>query len=158
LRLIANPKDNEAFLRAVGVPRRGLGETSLATLGRFAAEWQKPLLEVAAGADRVPDLRPNVRLGLTKFAQLIEGLRTDSMTQAPARVLEQVIQSIDYEKVLLAEGPEGEDRWDNVRELVASAAEWSEDVTPGEEEDTTTPLERFLSDAALLAGPDEVTG
>ena len=158
LRLIANPKDNEAFLRAVAVPRRGLGETSLATLGRFAEQWQKPLLEVAAGADRVPELRPNVRLALTRFAQLIEGLRGEAAVQPPARVLEQVIQSIDYEKVLLAEGPEGEDRWDNVRELVASAAEWSEDVTPGEEDETTTPLERFLSEASLLAGPDEVTG
>ncbi len=158
LRLIANPKDNEAFLRAVGVPRRGLGEASLATLGRAADQWQKPLLAVAAMADRVPDLRPNVRAGLARFAQLVETLRADSVTLAPARVLEQVIQSIEYEKLLLAEGPEGEDRWDNVRELVASAAEWSEDVTPGEEEDATTPLERFLSEAALLAGPDEVTG
>jgi DNA helicase-2/ATP-dependent DNA helicase PcrA len=158
LRLIANPRDNEAFLRAVAVPRRGLGDTSLATLGRAADQWQKPLLEVAAGADRVPDLRPNVRLALTRFAQLIEGLRTESLVLAPARVLEQVIQAIEYEKVLLAEGPEGEDRWENVRELVASAAEWSEDVTPGEEDELTTPLERFLSEAALLAGPDEVTG
>ena len=33
LRLVANPADDEAFLRAVGVPRRGLGETSLATPG-----------------------------------------------------------------------------------------------------------------------------
>ena len=158
LRLIANPRDNEAFLRAVAVPRRGLGDTSLATVGRAAEQWQMPLLEVAAGADRVSDLRPNVKLALIRFAGLIESLRADSQILAPARVLEQVIQSIEYEKVLLAEGPEGEDRWENVRELVASAAEWSEDVTPGEEDDTTTPLERFLSEAALLAGPDEVTG
>ena len=158
LRLIANPKDNEAFLRAVSVPRRGLGETSLATLGRAADQWQKPLLEVAGGADRVPELRPNVRLALTRFAELIDGLRIESQVQQPAQVLERIIQSIDFEKVLLAEGPEGEDRWENVRELVASAAEWSEESRGGEEDETTTPLERFLSEAALLAGPDEVTG
>jgi DNA helicase-2/ATP-dependent DNA helicase PcrA len=157
LRLVANPRDNEAFLRAISVPRRGLGETSLATLGRFAEQWQKPLLEVAAGADRVPDLRPNVRLALTRFAALIEGLRAESLVQPPAQVLERIIQLTDFEKVLLAEGPEGEDRWENVRELVASAAEWAEDVA-GEGDDTTTPLERFLSEASLLAGPDEVTG
>ncbi|MEO8295019.1 MAG: UvrD-helicase domain-containing protein [Gemmatimonadota bacterium] len=157
LRLIANPMDNEAFVRAIGVPRRGLGDTSLATLTKHAAVWEKPLLEVASIADRVPDLRPNVREALRKFAGLIEGLRTASVTLAPARVLEQVIHSIDYEKVLLAEGPEGEDRWENVRELVASAAEWSEEVTEIDEEGTT-PLERFLSEAALLAGPDEVKG
>ena len=37
LRLVANPADDEAFLRAVGVPKRGLGESSLATLGEAAA-------------------------------------------------------------------------------------------------------------------------
>src|SRR5678810_953079 len=47
LRLIANPADDEAFLRAVGVPRRGIGETSLAVFGKAAQEWGKPLLEAA---------------------------------------------------------------------------------------------------------------
>ncbi|HEU4680998.1 MAG TPA: UvrD-helicase domain-containing protein, partial [Gemmatimonadales bacterium] len=36
LRLVANPSDDEAFLRAVGVPKRGLGETSLSVLGQAA--------------------------------------------------------------------------------------------------------------------------
>ncbi|MEO8200614.1 MAG: UvrD-helicase domain-containing protein [Gemmatimonadota bacterium] len=157
LRLIANPRDNEAFVRAIGVPRRGLGDTSMATLTGAATQWGKPFLDVARTADRVPDLRPNVREALRKFAVLIDGLYTDSANQPPARVLEQVIQSIDYEKVLLAEGPEGADRWENVRELVASAADWSEEVIEPDEEGTT-PLERFLSEAALLAGPDEVKG
>jgi DNA helicase-2/ATP-dependent DNA helicase PcrA len=158
LRLIANPADDEAFLRSVSVPRRGLGETSLATLGKFAVQWGKPLLETARGADRVPELRPNVRDGLRRFAGLIDTLREQAETQPPARVLEQVIQSIDYEKVLLAEGPEGEDRWENVRELVAGAAEWSEEVTAGEEEDQATPLERYLAEAALLSANDDVSG
>ena len=114
--------------------------------------WRSP-----APLTELPDLRPNVREALRKFAALIDGLHAAAGTQPPARVLEEVIQSIDYEKVLLAEGPEGEDRWENVRELVASAAEWSEEVAEVDEEGTT-PLERFLSEAALLAGPDEVKG
>ena len=47
LRLVANPSDDEAFLRAVSVPRRGLGETSLAVLGQAATAWGKPLLAAA---------------------------------------------------------------------------------------------------------------
>src|SRR5207247_5952649 len=50
LRLIANPADDEAFLRVVNVPRRGTGDASLAVLGRAAAGWQKPLLEAARRA------------------------------------------------------------------------------------------------------------
>jgi DNA helicase-2/ATP-dependent DNA helicase PcrA len=156
LRLVANPADNEAFLRAVGVPRRGLGETSLATLDRTASQWGKPLLETARIADRIPDLRPNVREAFRSFAGLIdEAARLHHLP--PADLLEHIIRAINYEVVLHAEGPEGEDRWENVRELVASAANWSEEV-PTTEDDSGTQLERFLAEAALLSSADTVVG
>ncbi len=156
LRLIANPADNEAFLRAIAVPRRGLGETSLATLDRYATQWTKPLLETARIADRIPDLRPSLREAFRTFAGLIDGA-AQLQHLPPADLLEHVIRSINYENVLLAEGPEGADRWENVRELVASAANWSEEVSP-EDEESGTPLERFLAEAALLSSADTVLG
>ncbi|HET9464009.1 MAG TPA: UvrD-helicase domain-containing protein [Gemmatimonadales bacterium] len=156
MRLVSNPSDDEAFLRAVGVPRRGLGDTSLATLGRAATQWGKPLLETAAIADRVPDLRPNVREAFRNFASLIDGaIRKRELP--PAELLEHIIRSIDYEALLHAEGPEGADRWENVRELVASAANWSEEV-PVDTESGETPLERFLAEAALLSAVDKEEG
>ncbi|MEP7327477.1 MAG: UvrD-helicase domain-containing protein [Gemmatimonadota bacterium] len=157
LRLIANPADDESFLRAVRVPRRGLGDTSLATLGRFATQWSKPLLETARGADRVPELRPNVREGLRKFAELIDGLSASLSQSPPSEILEGVIRAINFEEVLKAEGAEGEDRIANVRELLTSAAEWSEDVGQ-EDEERVTPLQQFLARTALLAAPDDVKG
>jgi DNA helicase II / ATP-dependent DNA helicase PcrA len=156
LRLVANPSDDEAFLRAVGVPRRGLGETSLAVLGQAAAAWGKPLLAAARGADMVPDLRPNVRGAFRSLAGFIDDLVEKASHLPPAEVLEQVIRAIDYEAVLHAEGPEGADRWENVRELVASAADWSEEVT--EDPEAGTPLERFLAEAALLSSAETVIG
>jgi DNA helicase-2/ATP-dependent DNA helicase PcrA len=102
-------------------------------------------------------LRPGVREALRKFADLVAMLADRAATWPPAQILEQVISSIDYEQILMAEGPEGADRWENVRELVASAAEWSEVVEPAEDE-PTTPLERFLAEAALLSANDTVQG
>ncbi|HEU4700716.1 MAG TPA: 3'-5' exonuclease, partial [Gemmatimonadales bacterium] len=157
LRLIANPRDDEAFLRAIGVPKRGIGDTSLAALQQAAAQWSKPLLETARAGDRVPDLRPNVREGFRRFAEFIDALAIRVRSLAPAEVLEQLIRGLDYEAVLLAEGPEGAERWENVRELVASAAEWSEVVTP-EADNDSTPLERFLAEAALLSSVDSISG
>ena len=156
LRLVANPSDDEAFLRAVGVPRRGLGETSLAALGQAAAQWGKPLLATARAADRVPDLRPNVREAFRSFAGFIDGLMERASRLPPADVLEQIIRAIDYEAVLHAEGPEGADRWENVRELVASAADWSEEVI--DDPESGTQLERFLAEAALLSSAETVIG
>jgi DNA helicase-2/ATP-dependent DNA helicase PcrA len=155
LRLAANPSDDEAFLRAIGVPRRGLGETSLATLGRAATQWSKSLLDTARSAEGIADLRPNVRAAFQSFAGFLDGLSQRARHLPPAEVLEEVIRTIDYETLLHAEGPEGADRWENVRELVASAANWSEEVT---EEGEGTPLERFLAEAALLSSADTVVG
>jgi DNA helicase-2/ATP-dependent DNA helicase PcrA len=157
LRLIANPADDEAFLRAVAVPRRGLGESSLAVLQQTAAAWGKPLLETARIADRIAEFRPNVRESLRKFAELLDQARARSIALPPAQVLDDVIRAIEYERVLLAEGPEGVERWENVRELLASAADWSEVLEPGEGEDST-PLERFLAEAALLSANDSISG
>ncbi|HEU4682281.1 MAG TPA: 3'-5' exonuclease, partial [Gemmatimonadales bacterium] len=137
-------------------PRRGLGESSLATLGQQATQWGKPLLETARIADRVPELRPNVREAFRKFAALIEGA-VRLQERPPAELLEHIIRAIDYEAVLHAEGPEGADRWENVRELVASAANWSEEVTV-DAENGETPLERFLAEAALLSAADSAVG
>ncbi len=155
LRVVANPADDEAFLRAVAVPRRGIGEASLETFRSAANAWGKPLLETARIADRITGLRPNVRDGLQRFAALLDALHTRSEASAPVVVLEDLILAIDYENVLLAEGPEGADRWENVRELVAGAAEWSEVVA---EEESGTPLERFLAEAALVTAADSAEG
>ena len=157
LRLVANPADNEAFLRAIGVPRRGIGDTSLAVFNRAAEQWARPLLETARIADRIPDLRPNVRESFHRFADFVDGLRVRSVDSTPAQTLEQLVEGLDYESYLLAEGPEGADRWENVRELIASAAEWSEVVVP-EGDDLGTPLERFLAEAALLTAQDSIVG
>jgi DNA helicase-2/ATP-dependent DNA helicase PcrA len=156
LRLVANAADDEAFLRAVGVPRRGLGETSLSILGQTALQWSKPLLATARAADGIPDLRPNVREAFRTFAWFIDGLVEGAARLAPADVLEHVIHGIDYEAVLHAEGPEGSDRWENVRELLASAANWSEEVN--DDPESGTPLERFLAEAALLSSAETVVG
>jgi len=158
LRLAANPADDEAFLRAVQVPRRGLGDASLAQLAEAARQWGKPLLATAAIADRVPDLRPNVRQALTAFATLLQKLAELATHMAPADLLEELIRAIDFEAALHQEGPEGADRWENVRELVAGAANWSELVGGAAAEEEGTPLERFLADAALLSSHDAIAG
>jgi DNA helicase-2/ATP-dependent DNA helicase PcrA len=154
LRLIVNPADDEAFLRAVQVPKRGIGDSSLALLQAAATQWTKPLLATAAIADRVPDLRPQARKAFQEFAELVARLRADAGSLPPAAALEQVIEAIQYETHLEAEGTEGLDRIENVRELLAAAAEESEETPDAE----GTPLGRFLASAALTTSTEHVEG
>jgi len=158
LRLIANPADDEAFLRVVNVPRRGIGDASLAVLGKAAAGWQKPLPEAARRAGSVNDLRPNVREALTSLAALLDRLREAVGHADPATALETILATTGYEQYLAEEGAEGLERIENVRELVAGAAAWAEVQDPDAAEGTGTPVERYLTQAALVTPADEEKG
>ena len=161
LRLIANPADDEALARVVNVPRRGIGDASLAQLVRAAGQWRKPLLETARAADRLPDLRPNVREAFQGLAGLIDQLRARYGRADPATVLEQVIAATGYGEYLAEEGPEGIERLENVQELIAGAAQWAETAAAdaeGEGEPGPTLLERYLTHAALVTPADQGTG
>jgi DNA helicase-2/ATP-dependent DNA helicase PcrA len=164
LRLIANPADDEAFVRIVNVPRRGIGDASLGLVVRAAATWRKPLLEVAragGGAGGVADLRPNVRQAFAAVAALMDRLREGVGPADPATALETVLAATGYEQYLAEEGPEGIERLDNVRELIAGAAEWAETAADDEESGAGsqgTLIERYLTQAALLTPVDEAKG
>ena len=172
LRLMANPADDEAFARIANVPRRGIGDASFAQLARAATAWQVPLLAAARAADRIPDLRPNLRDAFTGVAQLLDELRTRSQAADPATALEQIVSAVGYARYLAEEGPEGVERAENVEELIAGAAEWAEtaaaELEPGageaEEEEREgegaggpgpSPVERYLTQVALVTPADQ---
>jgi DNA helicase-2/ATP-dependent DNA helicase PcrA len=155
LRLLVNPADNEAFLRVVNVPRRGIGEASVDLLVRTAARWRLPLSTTAAAGDRIAELRPNVRDAFQAVAALLAGLREQWGQADPATVLERVIAATGYERYLADEGAEGLDRLENVQELVAGAAEWAELAVAGNGgEEPATLLERYLTQVALVTPAD----
>src|SRR5712691_4921903 len=163
LRLIANPADDQAFLRAVNVPRRGIGDASLAQLMRAATQWKQPLFQTAGAAGRIPDLRPNVRDAFVALARLLEDLRARYGQADPATALEQAIAAVGYPQYLADEGPEGIERLENVQELIAGAAAWAETAVAevdAEAEGGAVPtlLERYLTQAALVTPADEGAG
>jgi len=169
LRLIANPADDEAFARIVNVPRRGIGDASLTPLLRTATQWGKPLLDVARAAERIPDLRPNVRAALAGLAAVIDALRARHGAADPATALEQAVAAVGYAQYLADEGPEGVERLENVQELIAGAAEWAETAGADGDEDGdeagaggaekgATLIERYLTQAALVTSADQGTG
>ena len=167
LRLLVNPADDEAFARIANVPRRGIGDTTLDVLASTAARWRMPLLAAAAGAERIAELRPNVRTVLQNLAGLLGRLREQWGQGDPATALERIVAETDYRRYLGDEGPEGVDRLENVDELMAGAAEWAELAGGGgggggggeEEEDGdeggSTPLARYLTQVTLVSPADQ---
>ncbi|MGH7665585.1 MAG: ATP-dependent helicase [Gemmatimonadaceae bacterium] len=153
LKLVANPADEEAFRRAIAVPRRGVGDTSVEQLASLAREAGVALLAAVERRDVIDALRPAVRAPLTAFAALIARLRASAAESGVDELLHDLIESIRYDDHLRAEGPDSADRVDNVRELVAGAAEV---VVDEGGEVGLTPLDHFLQRSALVADVDSL--
>src|SRR5439155_950584 len=150
-------------------PRRRIGDRSFASLARAAAQWRLPLLEAARAADRMPDLRPNVREAFASLVRSIDELRARQGQADPATALEQIVAAVGYAQYLADEGAEGIERLENVQELIAGAAEWAETAEEEEEEGGeqageggngggATLIERYLTQAALVTSADQGTG
>ncbi len=153
LKLIANPADDEAFRRAVAVPKRGLGDTTIEQLSLVAREAGVPMLAAAVRPDLVANIRPAARGALAEFAGLLAGFRESAREAGVDELLRQVVEGIRYDEYLKAEGPEGADRIENVKELITGAAEL---VSDEEGEVGLTPLDHFLQKAMLVAELDKL--
>ena len=153
LKLIANPSDDEAFRRAVSVPRRGLGDATVALMAEQAQAQRKPIMDIARRADLLSDLRPAARTALETFVALIDRFRISAVDSAVDELLRDIVESIRFMDHLRAEGEEGRDRINNVDELIAGAAEV---VADDGGEVGLTPLDHFLQGAQLVAAVDKL--
>ncbi len=153
LKIIANPADDEAFRRAIAVPRRGLGETTIDTLGEMARAAGVPMLVAATRLDLQDGLRPAARTALSDFSRIVGRLRERAADAAVNEILSELIDAIGYVDHLRAEGPEGLERIENVGELVTGVAEM---VVEEGGEVGLTPLDHFLQRAMLVADLDSL--
>ncbi|MFL5503841.1 MAG: ATP-dependent helicase [Gemmatimonadaceae bacterium] len=152
LKLIANPADEEAFRRAIAVPKRGIGDASVDVLAARAREDRVSLSEVAAREDLQESLRPAARKALADFTRLIADFRERAKETSVDVLIQELVAEIRYVDYLQAEGPESaRDRIENVGALISGAAET---VIDDGGEVGLTPLDHFLQRAMLVAGAD----
>ncbi|HZK77496.1 MAG TPA: UvrD-helicase domain-containing protein, partial [Gemmatimonadaceae bacterium] len=152
LKLIANPADNEAFRRAVSVPRRKLGDTTIDSLADVARRAGVPLLEAAGREDLLAEMRSATRAGLQEFASMINRLRERAREASVDELLRELVDAIRYGDYLRADSPEtARDRSENVEALIDGAAET---VVDDGGEVGLTPLDHFLQKAMLVAQID----
>ena len=159
LRLISNPKDEVAFARVVNYPRRGIGLTSQEHLVRWAAEQGISLLEAAARAEEISDIRAGATRSLVHFAELVRRFGVRATQATVGELLEELVEDLDLVRHLHDEGPDGEDRARNVAELIAGAVDFDASLIQGMDEDdmdTFTELDLFLQQVALVADVDRL--
>ncbi|CAN5727490.1 MAG: UvrD-helicase domain-containing protein [Gemmatimonadetes bacterium] len=166
LRLVANPADDEGFLRVVNVPRRGIGDASVARLAEWASREGLSLLAAAARTAEIPEIRGPAARALPELAELIQKhAALADRGVALDEILRTLVEEVGLIEMLQEEGPEGADRIANVEELIAGAAdlqarldEGDPDLLPELEEMQAVPVravDLFLTHVALIADIDQ---
>jgi DNA helicase-2/ATP-dependent DNA helicase PcrA len=165
LRVVCNPSDQEALLRIINQPRRGIGEAMLDHLTTYNREHRISLWRVIIGicegsADFI-DLRttlgPAAIRSLENFVDIIATTEDDLQKYPWDRALCNLVERIDYKKAIHEEvkSPKmREFKWENVQEFINAGAQfYKEKQALGQNVD----LSEFTQRAPLEAwkGDDE---
>ena len=152
LHVIFNPLDTLSLLRIVNVPKRGLGETSMAKLGAYAAEHGMSLFDVISSPEaleEIPGLTARTKKPLEAFSVMMFDLLAQMDALPVSEFIEQILDASGYIRELEAEDkPENQARIENLMEFVGVAKDF-------ESTSENPTLEEFLNHIALISDIDD---
>lgn len=149
LRVIFNPADSLSLLRIINVPKRGIGDASLAKIQAYAAANNVSLFEAVSNAAAIDGLSSRFVSKLDDLAGIIFELM-NLASEAPVEdLIDRVLRDTGYLEELGNERtPQAQSRIDNLHELISVAQEFA----ASEEENN---LENFLAHVALVSDIDD---
>jgi DNA helicase-2/ATP-dependent DNA helicase PcrA len=149
LRLVANPDDDAAFERVVNTPNRGIGARTLDLLRRQARETRVSLWRAAGDLVETSVFGARGGSALRGFLHLVTEQRRARDGLALAELVTAAIERAGLPDFYLKnKDGKGQDRTENLEQLVDTAARFADEL----DADEGDPLVTFLSHAALEAG------
>ena len=153
LRLLANPDDDPAFLRAATTPKRGIGDTTLGKLNDYAKQHECSLFQAAQSMDALAALNAKNREAVQQFVYLMQDYQARAAADNAGEVVQALLQEIGYEAYLTGaeeSGKAAEIRWKNVQDLAGWLAKKGE-----EGEKNLIELTQTIALMTLLEGRDD---
>jgi len=121
LRLVTNPADDNAFVRAINTPRRGIGASSLEALSEVAKLDGASLFHSISSPQLHNHLTPKRQGALKQFEHWLSGIMDMAETEPPVKVISQLLEEIEYQDWITkqsASPEQAEMRWRNVEDLL----------------------------------------
>lgn len=154
LKLIASAGDFLSLERIINEPKRGIGGVTLEKWRSFAREKGLGVTEAGTALSKEGLKMGAQRLdAIAKFSEFIERMRSLKGKIALSDLIAKVVAESGYEQMLLKDGPEGEIRLENVREIVSVARKYD---TPEAREEHEDVLAAFLEEVALASDVDNI--
>jgi DNA helicase-2/ATP-dependent DNA helicase PcrA len=158
LRLVINPKDEEALVRVINYPARGIGDTTVEKLTVAANHYKRSIFEVMEHIDKI-DLKLNsgTKAKLQDFVTMIKSFQVINETQDALFLTDHVTKKTGFIQELKKDGtPEGIARIENIEVLLGGIKDFIEGQK--EIDGARGALSEFLEDVALATDLDNDTG
>ncbi len=158
LRLVINPKDEEALKRVINYPARGIGATTVDKLVLAANHHNVSIFEIMEHIDRVPDLKINTgtKTKLNNFVNMIKSFQVTNQTADAFVLAEMVSKKTGLVLEMKKDGtPEGIAKIENIEELLNGIRDFVEGQK--EVDEARGALSEFLEDVALATDLDKET-
>ncbi|RAR75371.1 ATP-dependent helicase [Flavobacterium aciduliphilum] len=158
LRLVINPKDEEALIRVINYPHRGIGETTVEKLTIAANHYKRSIFEVMEHIEKI-DLKLNsgTKQKLQDFVTMIKSFQIINETQDAYYLTDHVAKKTGLIQELKKDGtPEGIARIENIEVLMGGIKDFIEGQK--EIDGARGALSEFLEDVALATDLDNDTG
>ncbi|MEZ5471190.1 MAG: 3'-5' exonuclease [Marinicella sp.] len=94
IRLLANPRDNSAFLRCINTPKRGIGMQTVQQISLMAKHQGKSFFQTCSESQILNELSPSAKQKVTAFVHLIQNHQ--QMKTTADKVLTSLVSQIDY--------------------------------------------------------------
>jgi DNA helicase-2/ATP-dependent DNA helicase PcrA len=158
LRLVINPKDEEALVRVINYPARGIGDSTVEKLTVAANHYKRSIFEVMENIDKI-DLKLNsgTKQKLEDFVMMIKSFQVINENQDAFFLADHVTKKTGLVQELKKDGtPEGIARIENIEELLNGIKDFIEGQK--EVDGARGALSEFLEDVALATDLDKDTG
>ena len=148
LKIINNPYDDQAFLRCIATPRRGIGDKSLKDLKEFCTGFNLPLY---LGLDRLEQsgLSSATKTKLFNFKLLLDGFKTYSENNDVIKTMEYILEKTSFMEQFEEKTEENHNRILNVNELKNTAEQFLND-------NPNSSLSDFLNSVTLSTDTDTI--
>ncbi|WP_445750213.1 ATP-dependent helicase [Polaribacter sp.] len=153
LRLLINPNDEEALVRVINYPTRGIGATTIDKLTIAANHYKKSIFDIILNIDKIDiQLNAPTKSKLQDFSNMIQRFQIESQSKNAFEVAELVVKQTRLIPELEKEGtPEAVSRVENIQELLNGIKDF---ITDKIEQGENASLTSFLEDVALATDFD----
>ena len=155
LRLILNPKDEEALKRVINFPGRGIGDTTIDRIVVKANEAGTHVFDVLLRLEELAvKVNSGIKTKLENFATMIQSFQVLNQEYNAYEIAEHVIKHAGLIVAFKKDAtPEGLARLENIEELLNGIKDFVEEQR--QMADSTGSLSEFLEDVALVTDLDQ---